>query len=515
MDRENVFRVVRRGAVLLSVLVLTGLVFGLYEPARGQGSGSSLASPYQSAEAETSTDLASGRYTIKGQSGEHGSPEPSNFELEIVDRLRTEKLDEIYVLDYFVRSLRGGAGTTIIRVKEGRARLTVLEGGDSRRERWLDAEELGKLREFIETRQVDQLPGLHNGGLSSHPTFWTYLHLTADGGWRVLADDPNWAGENGAPYRDLIGVFEEIGARPAPRVHGIAEKYSGRTVFQGTEREFAYQLLDVGGVPTIGCLRHTVVKGQIDYMAPRTYSWYKLGESGLKQIDDTKEDLPSEWHSVSGQIGVNWLARQPDGWDIRETSVGIARCKDGKTEVILPGEESLYGGPIVSPDGRWAIVERRIGPHWAVPNEIIRLNLLTGEAHSVSLEPDDNLSPIAYLDYHQSFLIRRGDSYHLLDPETGEHRKVEGEFRPWISYGLRPYQATQDEHVVWACVSEFLKEPTTVGLYDLRTFTFRPVYYLEEDFEHHEFLMTEEDLLLKRKGDVVALPRARLKRLES
>ena len=68
--------------------------------------------------------------------------------------------------------------------------------------------------------------------------------------------------------------------------------------------------------------------------------------------------------------------------------------------------------------------------------------------------------------------------YSLLDPETGILTQARGDLRPLVQQTFRALQPSANPLEFWAAVAT--KDETTVGLYNSRTFTVRPVLKLSK-----------------------------------
>src|ERR1041384_3724826 len=66
-------------------------------------------------------------------------------------------------------------------------------------------------------------------------------------------------------------------------------------------------------------------------------------------------------------------------------------------------------------------------------------------------------------------------NFYLLTPIPGETRIVTGEFAPLLQEGKRFLQATGKADEFWAAIPDREKDPTQIGRYNLKSFSFTPV----------------------------------------
>ena len=181
----------------------------------------------------------------------------------------------------------------------------------------------------------------------------------------------------------------------------------------------------------------------------------------------------------------------PRAWKVRSgnSEIRTGRYYSGKLFRVNRSQppalitEGQFLNPVVSGDGRWAVVTKANG-NWYQPKEIARINLQNGKEFKVNLPPADNFYAVSFLSAHNKILLYRGagrtmspyetDSsqftkridyeaaeeseeetvgqrndnknpspkvpeYYLLDAATGAASQVKGEFRPLVQQTYRPY----------------------------------------------------------------------------
>jgi hypothetical protein len=100
-------------------------------------------------------------------------------------------------------------------------------------------------------------------------------------------------------------------------------------------------------------------------------------------------------------------------------------------------------------------------------------------------------------------------NYAFLDPDTGAVEPVRGEVRPLGQLTIRPLQATATPDVFWAAIPDEGKKETIVGLYDLRTLTFKPVQKIPRiSFSSMDMWVDEKEnqIYLVYLGHLLSLP---------
>jgi hypothetical protein len=127
----------------------------------------------------------------------------------------------------------------------------------------------------------------------------------------------------------------------------------------------------------------------------------------------------------------------------------------------------------------------------------VRIDLRSKKMFPVNLPPADNFDPLAWIDAHKRVLLYRqrddpryfGPSYelkpdagpekpefYLLDVPTGDHKRIEGEFRPLQRLEGHSLQSTGNPNEFWAVILENEDDPkkcnAVLGRYDTQQFRF-------------------------------------------
>jgi hypothetical protein len=156
-------------------------------------------------------------------------------------------------------------------------------------------------------------------------------------------------------------------------------------------------------------------------------------------------------------------------------------------EAVRISDEGKYMNPLVTPDGKW-VVASKADTDWATPNDVVRLNLQTGQERRVNLPPADEFEALAYVATHGQVLLRRVEDsvngepqstspaapeFYLLDAATGQTQLVRGIFEPLEQVGRRFLQPVGQSHEFWAAIPDRSKKQTRVGRYNLKDFSFQ------------------------------------------
>ncbi len=191
-----------------------------------------------------------------------------------------------------------------------------------------------------------------------------------------------------------------------------------------------------------------------------------------------------------------WKARTPN-FEIRLSDDSVFKFAAGRLSPILKGE---YSDPVVTPNGKWAIVNRGITGD-GEESSLVRINLLTNRAIPVKLEGYRTFEPSAYITSINKVLVVEKQYYYggetmreikpqlgevamadpeasemmLLDPDTGVMQPIVGEMGPLTQQTFRPLQKAVKPNEFWAAIPDVEKKTTSVGIYNTNNFGFKPV----------------------------------------
>ncbi|HQU85550.1 MAG TPA: hypothetical protein PKY59_20620 [Pyrinomonadaceae bacterium] len=168
--------------------------------------------------------------------------------------------------------------------------------------------------------------------------------------------------------------------------------------------------------------------------------------------------------------------------------------------------EGWFGNEIIV-SGNWAVVSKT-DTNWAEPNYVVRVNLQTGKQFKVNLPPAESFYPVAFVATHNKVLLYRAKEqystlnpvpaeHYLLDVATGKTELVKGEFHPLHTLSVKPFQSAGNADEVWATVYSRARNETEVGVYNMKTFSFKSVLKLPD------ILLNTEDIHVDEKENKV------------
>ncbi|HEY0461309.1 MAG TPA: hypothetical protein VGC97_19390 [Pyrinomonadaceae bacterium] len=218
--------------------------------------------------------------------------------------------------------------------------------------------------------------------------------------------------------------------------------------------------------------------------------WYQFDRTKL--LDATAQPSSVEFIPLVDGLAVQpgeqqWKARAGNT-EVRSDEEGLYKITRGQQ--ITKIGKGYYYKPLVTPNGRWAIVKRVAQGEDEYDDSLVRVNLLTGREFKVKVESDyGSAEPAAFIPSLNKVLLfssygeggetemsmRAGELF-LLDAETGVVQPVKGEARPLIQQTFRPLQTmTGAPDSFWAAVPDFEKTATVFGVYNARTLAFKPL----------------------------------------
>jgi len=229
------------------------------------------------------------------------------------------------------------------------------------------------------------------------------------------------------------------------------------------------------------------------------YSWRAVTKDG--KLDEAIAE-PEAIPALRNQLEVapdNFFDDDEFGWKVKSgafqirtgsgENIGLWRTNRAQTTRILAGG---YDSPLVSADGKWAIAVKSDLESENDLSTLVRVNLTTNREAKINLPPAGQFRTVAFVAAHNKFLVFRADyeydedegrrtkqtEYFLIDPLSGAAQPVKGEFRPLEQQTFRPLQPTGKPNEFWAVMAE--EKTTTVGTYNAKTFTFKPLLKIPE-----------------------------------
>jgi HEAT repeat protein len=393
----------------------------------------------------------------------------------------------------------------IIRVRGGKAEMSVHEIEGRRDVRRLTESEFEELKSFTSRQEIEGL------GPESHfrePLYkCEYLRLTKEGGRRIALGDLRRAPKNPTPHEELSGLFYRLS-----RSGEFTARYSIEDKIPGLEVVFAdkkHYVLSVCGEGSE--IRALIEEKGAEYrqgVVKETPKWREFSSGKPGELRDESSachifNMPSSAPKDARVIPFGQSA-QSDGtlfYAIDGANGGIWKAEPGMDPVkIISGD---YNPSVITPDGKWlAAIKRAIGNE-NTAYHLIRRNLRSGEEFVVPSTLSKYSYQLAYVAAHGKILVLSTDydgkvwsvnESYLLDPETGTVQPVKGEFRPLIYLGWRLPQSAGAPNLFWTTIFDPEKSAVKFGRYDSKNFVFTPM------LEFPELILTRDDIWVNEDG---------------
>lgn len=413
---------------------------------------------------------------------------------------RNDGPEEIFAL--LSEGTWGGRGQRSLLAYKDRAVVRCDDGNGRVREQNLRPEQFVALRRWLEREQVDELPAFDAGAMDG--VQYQYLHLRRVGGLRVYMNNP--PGANAAPRVEFVGddaldadaaIYGELTARLS-RLDELPLKV-GYPTLQSLPGLRVVHANEQGEVTAIAKRGDALLAG-IRVPADQTTEWHAVSSSGLANAAiQTPPDLlaPLRKRRFPEFLDDDPVPIREGPFAGEELWQGTRRKDDldglwlsaaeGEPRLVVPGRFAL---PLICPGGQWVVAAKTFGENmWDKPNEVVRIDLETKHVYPVALPPADNFDPLVWVNAHRRVLLyQKRDEDHgeagpetpqffLLDPATGDVRRVEGDFRPLMRLANHELQPTDCVDEVWAVVHEGTRAEITgsvLGRYDTKRFVFVP-----------------------------------------
>lgn len=396
----------------------------------------------------------------------------------------------------------GGDGQRILAVENGKTILRGDDGNGRTRECEVPAAEMRSLVDWLERERIEDLPPFDTG--TADGIQWEFVRLNRDGGRRIFMNNPPSGvgaprvefedarpGPEPAIYGELTRRFTTLTERPMHVVYRTLAALPGHHVVHPREK---------GEVVAIRTEKDQLVAG-VRLPSEDATAWHRVAESGLskdfqmKKREEKPADEPDDDKAVEVHEGPFRGKKLQPIWVNEKREDGLwVLAKDGKAELIAKGN---FSRPVVCPGGEWIVVAKTPpGESWAAPNGVMRIHLPDKRMIPVELPPADNFNPLAWIAAHQRVLLyrQRDDpsllpprdqedpnagpekpEFYLLDPITGTHQRVEGDFRPLQRLEGHDLQSTGKPNEFWAVVIEKADDPNptaVLGKYSTEQFRF-------------------------------------------
>ncbi|HMY70935.1 MAG TPA: hypothetical protein PLQ88_03815, partial [Blastocatellia bacterium] len=439
-----------------------------------------------------------------------GGPSVSQWEekmrKEVLGANGPNKVDEIYAV--VSNNNPGIYSSYIIRVRQGRAELSLHNSEGRRQVRQLTASELLDLKEFTSREEVENLKPTRRafGEFNFDRVGFQYLRLNKQGGRRVLLS----SGLRRAPKNDatlmeqLIGLFYQLSRAGEFKLrYEMEDRIPGLEVLLADDNRRVFTACLEGAE-----LRVLIQPEKSELLRPvnsqaewRAFAAGRLGAStqeprtcGYQNSFLNTPDWLKELRNQSGAT-TDWRSKAGNVWfsiaNI-EGEAGIWKLEESKSPVKLAS--GTYLNSVATPDGKWLVAKKTVQSADKFEVQVTRIQTATGRESVVNAPQLANHYPLAFVAAHNKILLGQGHfqygreftggTYYLLDAETGALQQVKGEFRPLQDQASRPLQhvesSAEKPNQFWAAIYDQQKKATIIGRYDARLFTFAPAIELPE-----------------------------------
>ncbi|HKQ89052.1 MAG TPA: HEAT repeat domain-containing protein [Blastocatellia bacterium] len=372
----------------------------------------------------------------------------------------------------------------IIRVRGGKAEISLYEVEGRRDVRALTESEFEELRDFTSRQEVEDLGPEGYSCLGGHEGCYSYLRLTKDGGRRIMLYALRRAPKNPTPHEELSGLFYRL-SKSGEFVtrYEIEDKIPGVEVLLADKKQEAVTACGAGReIRVLIGEKGAEYKRDFDEATPE---WREFSSGAPGKVTDDPPTcrllsaipmlLKMRWNSYYSSfnqptsVGNAWVYSSP-GED-----AGIWKFEPGAEPVkIISGS---YTYPVATPDGKWLAAIKEVNEGGENTSQLVRHNLKTGKEFTVTMPNGDHHQPVQYVAAHGKILLGAGGHYpgeinYLLDPETGSVLEVKGEFRPLDVEFARELQPTGNPNEFWAAIRDSQKSVTNIGRYDSKNFAF-------------------------------------------
>jgi HEAT repeats len=436
------------------------------------------------------------------------------------DALRKELLgrnglEAIYAVAYVHQPAEYFTGV-IIRVRSGKAEMSVHETEGRRNVRLLTEGEFEELKSFTSRQEIEDL-GPESYSLIDPLGKYEYLRLTKEGGRRIALDDLRRAPKNSTPHEELSDLFYRLSRSGEFTVrYNIEDKIPGVEVVFADKNQYVLSVCAEGGGIRALILengaeyRPGAVNGEPEW---REFSSDRPGDLRDEPSACRTSNLPSSAPKDATVIQVGRPAQS------NESLFYATYGADGGIWKVAPGMEPVkiasgdYNSPVITPDGKWLVAiktvdDGRDNVRQDNVKQLIRRSLRSGEELVVALAQPAFDYKLEYVAAHDEVLVLSvdhsgkigpGDEGYLLDPVTGTIQPVNGEFRPMIHPISRALQSAGAPNLFWAAIYDREKRATKFGRYDSKKFVFTPL------LEFPELTLSSHDIWVDANGGKIWL----------
>lgn len=400
------------------------------------------------------------------------------------------------------------SGTTIIRIRQDRAELSIHQATGRRKTRLLTADELQTLKTLALGEEVENLGPQHRGASGEvvpDQVRYEYLRLTKESGRRIMLAELRRAPKKAATlHEQLAGLFYQFSRSGEFKLrYDMEDKIPGLEVLLADDNRRVFTACQENGA-----LRVLIEPERDERLRPanpvfewRSFASGQLGsavnEPGACQYQNSLLNAPDWLREIRQRAGlmIDRRSKFGDVWfspALIEGETGLWKFEEDKAPVKLG--DGTYVNSIATADGKWLVAKKTVQTDDKFEMQLTRINLQsdkqTGREFVINAPQLSSHYPIAFVAAHNKVLLGQGHyqygrdftggTYYLLDPETGATQQVKGEFRPLQDQFTRPLQPTGRPNEFWAAIYDPQKKATVVGRYDARMFAFTPVVELPE-----------------------------------
>lgn len=460
--------------------------------------------------------------------------------------------------------------SNFIRIYKDRAIFSWDEDDSRYRERPLTKFEFEDIKSYLTVSKVDELtPFLSCGG--GYCGAKQLVMLGRNGGRRVYMNRGLYQRDGTSGFAFFAGLdkyFADLKLTRATLKYNLSREIPGLEIILASDELHAETVWKNGADLRVAASLTSVrkqVKKDIEKAFEDAESNEEVPEAGEGNTAyQMRVDLARKheydgygWHKVvDGMDG--GPAEQPPGfefmplkdkhspepteeqWKARVGAVEV-RAGDGGLYLISRGQRTLlkkgdFGYPVVSPNGRWAVVAQLDDPESGP--RLLRINLITRKIFPVTFDNYQTREAKAFVPILNKFLIvpqagyyededyaadlENGpddrvmldpdpDSMMLLDPETGALQPAKNEFRPLSQQTFRPLQKAARVDEYWAALPGSEKNETQIGIYSTKWLTFRPVMQIPKIKFNSMSMWVDEaggKVYFVYRGHLLALPLA-------
>ncbi len=407
-----------------------------------------------------------------------------------------------------------------VRIYQDRVMFSFAEDESRYRERYLTPAEFDNLKNYLLANRVDELkPFLKPCEEECEEK--QLLMLGRQGGRRVYFK----GFEKDGFFAGLDALFEEMRKPPAKLRYELEKSIAGLEILFADKNLQAETVWKNGNDLRVLIndtnLRERIAEdlskqdGQVRYDEDTDYaqiaresrerravrafdhlSWRKFAGESLGEMIAPPSNFgfppPRDAFNVRPSIE-QWKARTAN-LEIRADETGLYKISGGTIKKIRDG---YYDKPVVTPDGRWAVVSK------FEPEEgfgLVRVNLTNNQEFKIAGEGYLRFEPavalpsgkkvlfrfISYAEYYDEEeersetdgLTPPDGEILVLDVETGAVEKAKGEIKPLAGQTFRPLQSASTADEFWAAIPD--AKATRIGTYNMKTLSFKPLMTIPE-----------------------------------